>query len=200
MSKFPVLHSNRIHCWSLWRVWVSPRLQANKLACHSFMGTCRRCKPPRLETRDRFLLIAAEVANLSVFCCTGSLSCSSQIVMQRRPGEAFTCSRLHYRRGILGLGDIDVLQLMASMPVCRSSSVQSLSRVRLFATPWTAAHQASLSITNSQSRSRRRRYFIFQGCKQTWPFFQGCLPHSHLWKDKSEQRPVNALFTRHAKS
>ena len=30
-------------------------------------------------------------------------------------------------------------------------SVQSLSRVRLFATPWIAAHQASLSITNSQS-------------------------------------------------
>ena len=33
----------------------------------------------------------------------------------------------------------------------RISSVQSLSRVRLFATPWTAALQASLSITNSQS-------------------------------------------------
>ena len=31
------------------------------------------------------------------------------------------------------------------------SSVQSLSRVRLFATPWIAAHQASLSITNSWS-------------------------------------------------
>ena len=31
------------------------------------------------------------------------------------------------------------------------SSVQSLSCVRLFATPWTAARQASLSITNSQS-------------------------------------------------
>ena len=30
-------------------------------------------------------------------------------------------------------------------------SVQSLSRVRLFGTPWTAAHQASLSITNSQT-------------------------------------------------
>ena len=28
------------------------------------------------------------------------------------------------------------------------STVQSLSRVRLFATPWTAAHQASLLITN----------------------------------------------------
>ena len=31
------------------------------------------------------------------------------------------------------------------------NSVQSLSHVRLFATPWTAAHQASLSITNSWS-------------------------------------------------
>ena len=31
------------------------------------------------------------------------------------------------------------------------SSVQSLSRVRLFATPWTAARQASLSITKSRS-------------------------------------------------
>ena len=32
-----------------------------------------------------------------------------------------------------------------------SQLVQSLSRVRLFATPWTAACQASLSITNSWS-------------------------------------------------
>ena len=31
------------------------------------------------------------------------------------------------------------------------SSVQLLSHVRLFATPWTSAHQASLSITNSWS-------------------------------------------------
>ena len=31
------------------------------------------------------------------------------------------------------------------------SSVQSLSHVQLFATPWTTARQASLSITNSQS-------------------------------------------------
>ena len=33
----------------------------------------------------------------------------------------------------------------------RFSSVQSLSRVRLSATPWIAPHRASLSITNSQS-------------------------------------------------
>ena len=33
----------------------------------------------------------------------------------------------------------------------RNCSVQSLSRVRLFVTPWTTARQASLSITNSWS-------------------------------------------------
>jgi len=36
----------------------------------------------------------------------------------------------------------------------RFSSVQSLSRVRLFATPWITARQASLSITNSRSSLR----------------------------------------------
>ena len=35
--------------------------------------------------------------------------------------------------------------------IYQSVSVQSLSHVRLFETPWTAAHQASLSITNSRS-------------------------------------------------
>ena len=35
--------------------------------------------------------------------------------------------------------------------ISQFSLVQSLSRVRLFATPWTAACQASLSITNYQS-------------------------------------------------
>ena len=33
-------------------------------------------------------------------------------------------------------------------------SAQSLSPVQLFATPWTAAHQASLPITNSQSLTK----------------------------------------------
>ena len=36
-------------------------------------------------------------------------------------------------------------------PSNSDSSVQSLCHVQLFATPWTAAHWASLSITNSQS-------------------------------------------------
>ena len=35
--------------------------------------------------------------------------------------------------------------------ILQFNSVQLLSRVRLFATPWIAAHQASLSISNSRS-------------------------------------------------
>ena len=38
-----------------------------------------------------------------------------------------------------------------SKSIFQFSSVQLLSRVQLFATPWTATRQASLSITNSQS-------------------------------------------------
>ena len=42
-----------------------------------------------------------------------------------------------------------------SSQVCfQFSSVQSLSRVRLFATPWFTARQASLSITNSRNSLR----------------------------------------------
>ena len=42
-------------------------------------------------------------------------------------------------------------QLHIGLASLQFSSVQSLSHVQLFATPWTAARQASLSITNSQS-------------------------------------------------
>ena len=38
-----------------------------------------------------------------------------------------------------------------SLQMLDLSSVQLLSRVRLFVTPWTAAHQASLSFTVSQN-------------------------------------------------
>ena len=47
------------------------------------------------------------------------------------------------------------------------SSVQSLSRVRLFATPWIAARQASLSIANSWSSLRLT-------------FIESVMPSSHL--------------------
>ena len=47
------------------------------------------------------------------------------------------------------------------------SSVQSLSRVRLFVTPWIAVYQASLSITNSRSSLKLM-------------FIESVMPSSHL--------------------
>ena len=44
-----------------------------------------------------------------------------------------------------------ILSLVPHPTENQCSSIQSLSHVRLFATPWTAARQASLSITNSRS-------------------------------------------------
>ena len=44
-----------------------------------------------------------------------------------------------------------ILFIILSVTILALSSVQSLSCVRLFVTPWTAAHQASLSITDSQT-------------------------------------------------
>ena len=47
-----------------------------------------------------------------------------------------------------------IWKTMKWMTLTLASSVQSLSRVRLFATPWIAVRQASLSITNSRSSLR----------------------------------------------
>ena len=63
----------------------------------------------------------------------------------------------------------------------RFSSLQSLSCVRLFATPWTAACQASLSIANSQSlfelmsielvmpSNHSSSVVLFSSCLQSFP-------------------------------
>ena len=51
------------------------------------------------------------------------------------------------------LGDFPALVLQVK-PCPLFSPIQLLSRVRLFATPWTAARQATLSITNFQSLLR----------------------------------------------
>ena len=52
---------------------------------------------------------------------------------------------------VTSLGDINCSLNFPTYRSVQFSSVQSLSRVRLFATPWIATRQASLSITNSQS-------------------------------------------------
>ena len=56
--------------------------------------------------------------------------------------------------GNMQLRFLHVLSWIGSSFLIQFSSIQSLSRVRLFATPWIAARQASLSITISRSSLR----------------------------------------------
>ena len=63
---------------------------------------------------------------------------SSSSISSRKIG-IFFCNHLSQKKQLLNI---------------QFSSVQSLSHVRLFATPWIAARQASLSITNSRSSLR----------------------------------------------
>ena len=74
----------------------------------------------------------------------------------------------------------------------RISSFQSLSHVQLFATPWNAAHQASLSITLSQSllklmsiesvmpSNHLTSIVPFSSCLQSFPA-SGSFPMSHFY-------------------
>ena len=75
------------------------------------------------------------------------------------------------------------------------NSVQSLSCVQLFVTSWTAAHQASLSVTNSQTRA----------CSNSCPSSWWCHPtilssvilfsFCHHLFPASEFFPVSQFFT-----
>ena len=80
------------------------------------------------------------------------------------------------------------------------SSVQSLSRVRLFTTPWTAAHQVLLSITNSWSLLKLMsiesvmpsNYLIsvvpFSSCPQSLPASES-FPMSQLFPSGGQHQP-----------
>ena len=76
------------------------------------------------------------------------------------------------------------------------SSVQ-LSRVRLFATPWITARQASLSITNSQSSLRchpaiSSSVVPFSSCPQSLPATES-FPMSQLFAWGGQSTGVSAL-------
>ena len=58
---------------------------------------------------------------------------------------------IYFYRRIIALQNFVVFCQISTWISHEFSSVQLLSRVRLFATPWIAARQASLSITNSWS-------------------------------------------------
>ena len=80
------------------------------------------------------------------------------------------------------------------------TSVQLLSRVRLFATPWIAPCQASLSITNSQSSLRVHSHPSSQWChpaiSSSGVPFSSC-PQS---LPASESFPMSQLFSKGGQS
>ena len=81
--------------------------------------------------------------------------------------------------------------------------VQSLSRVQLFVTPWTSAHQASLCITNSQSLLKLMsiasvmpsNHLIlchpFSSCFQSFPAW-GSFPVSQLFTSGGQSVEASA--------
>ena len=82
------------------------------------------------------------------------------------------------------------------------SSVQLLSHVQLFATPWISSHQASLSITNSRSSlkllsikpvmpsSISSSVVPFSSCPQSLPA-SGSFPMSQLFAWGGQSTSVN---------
>jgi len=62
------------------------------------------------------------------------------------------------------------------------SSIQSLSHVWLFATPWTAAHQASLSITNSRSLLKTHVHRISDVIQPSHPLSSPSPPTFNLFQ------------------
>ena len=68
---------------------------------------------------------------------------------------------------VLNLHSFSTLYSQTTQTLKQFSSVQSLRHVRLFATPWTAACQASLSIANSRSLPK-------------FMFIESMMPSNHL--------------------
>lgn len=76
---------------------------------YNFIDADRINKNPGSEIKDSLLLTAATVARISTFPYTDSSSPIYTRVMPCEPCDSHTCSRLHYRRGKLSLGNTNLL-------------------------------------------------------------------------------------------
>ena len=98
---------------------------------------------------------------------------------------------------------LDICNLITENLYSLTSSVQSLSHVQLFAPPWTAALQASLTITNSISLIKLMSFesvmpstissFVipFSSCLQSFPA-SGSFPRNHFFASGGQSIGVSA--------
>ena len=88
-----------------------------------------------------------------------------------------------YSRGCIPIRKI---QKWTQMYLVQFSSVQSLNRVQLFATPWTAACRDSLSITNSQS--------LLNSCPLNWWCYPTISCSANLFSFCLQSFPASGSF------
>ena len=76
--------------------------------------------------------------------------------------------------------------------IIQFGSVQSLSRVQLFATPWIAAHQASLPITISWSLTQTHIHRVGDAIQPSHPLLSPSPPASN--PSQHQSFPMSQLF------
>ena len=122
-------------------------LQHTKLSCPS--PAPRACSNLRPSSQWCHATISSSVIP---FSCLQSFPASACFPMSQffTSGYYLKCRVILQIKTGLSCGTNYSWALSTFLPLLfQFSSVQSLSHIQLFATPWTAAHQASLSITNT---------------------------------------------------
>ena len=130
--------------WVLYNCFFLTLLATNH-AFHNLQFSCTSCLPESIQTE--------RATSTAIFCiigqCSSNTSKRTENVILRGSGNLgfvlLSPYSLEKTYALLGPRSPDKVAFL------NISSVQSLSRVQLFAIPWTAACQASLSITNSRS-------------------------------------------------
>ena len=133
-SKEPILHIRWPKYWSF-SFSITPSNEYTGLISFRLTGLIS------LQSKDSQSLLQHHSSKASI------LQCSAFFVIQLSYPYMATGKTIALTRWTFVS---KVMSLLFNM-LSQFSSVQSLSRVWLFATPWAAVHQASLSITNSQS-------------------------------------------------
>lgn len=83
-------------------------LQANQVACQSFLDAGRRYETPVLDTKEFIFYSGSSGQSISMFFAV-FLSLSSQRTMERVLGDICICSGLYDMRGTLRLGNLSLL-------------------------------------------------------------------------------------------